>query len=144
MRFSEKMKNIICHKKEGFVENILVFMVAIVLLMAFLTVTLGAFSSISDKWQMRQAAREYLLLMETEGYLTPADQASLQTELESYGLYNIDFTGTTVTEANYGDRIYLRISGTYDVNVLDTAGAGIGHTTTATPVTINRQSTAKN
>ena len=31
---------------------------------------------------MRQAAREYLLIMETEGYLKPTDQASLKAELE--------------------------------------------------------------
>ena len=45
----------------------------------------GAFSGVSNKWGMRQVAREYMLIMETEGYLKPSDQAALRAELESYG-----------------------------------------------------------
>ena len=54
----------------------------------------------------------------TEGYLPAADQTALIAELESYGLYNISLSGTTMREVNYGDRIYLKISGTYNENVL--------------------------
>ena len=103
----------------------------------------GAFSGISDKWGMRQVAREYMLIMETEGYLKPADQAALKAELEGYGLYNISFSGTTTSEVNYGDRIYLCISGTYDDNVLAFAGAISKYTTHPSSITIRRQTTAK-
>ena len=84
-----------------------------------------------------------MLIMETEGYLKPSDQAALKAELESYGLYNISFSGTTTREVNYGDRIYLCISGTYDDNVLAFAGAISKYTTHPSYITIRRQTTAK-
>ncbi len=131
-------------KKQGTItENMIVMLLNMILLCAFLVIIFGALAGISDKWRMRQAAREYTLIMETEGYLKPDDQAALIEELESYGMYDISLSGTTTSEVDYGDRIYLCISGKYDDNVLDFAG-GISkvakHTST---LTINRQTTAK-
>ena len=108
-------------KKASVIENTLVMFVNLILVCAFLVIVFGAFSGVSDKWGMRQAAREYMLIMETEGYLKPADQAALKAELESCGLYNISFSGTTTREVDYGERIYLCISGTYDDNILSFA-----------------------
>ena len=127
----------------GVIENMLIALMGIVMMTAFLAIIFGAFSSISNKWNMRQAAREYLLIMETEGYLTASDQADLRAELENCGLYNISFSGTTTSQVGYGDRIYLKISGTYNDNVLAFAG-GVSHVADhPTSITINRQSTAK-
>ena len=64
------------------VENMLVMMINMVVLWAFLVIIFGAFSGISDKWGLRQTAREYMLIMETEGYLTPADRANLISNLK--------------------------------------------------------------
>ena len=88
-------------------------LISIVMVCAFLVIVFGAFSSINDKWSMRQAARETLLIMETEGYLKPEDEQALIHELEGYGLYNISLSGTTTSEVDYGERIYLKITGTY-------------------------------
>lgn len=130
-------------REASVIENTLVMFINLVLVCAFLVIIFGAFSGISDKWGMRQVAREYMLIMETEGYLKPADQAALKAELENYGLYNISFSGTTTSEVNYGDRIYLSISGTYDDNVLAFAGAISKYTTHPSHITIKRQTTAK-
>ena len=100
----------------------LVMMINMVVMCAFLVIIFGAFSGISDKWGMRQTAREYMLIMETEGYLPAADQSVLIAELESYELYNISLSGTTTREVDYGDRIYLKISGIYNKKVLAFAG----------------------
>ena len=92
---------------------------------------------------MRQVAREYTLIMETEGFLKPSDQASLIAELEEYGMYDISLAGTTMSEVDYGNRIYLCIKGKYDDNILAFAG-GISKVTEHTSeITINRQTTAK-
>ena len=112
------MKFINKKKTASMLENMIVMMMNIVLLCALLVIIFGAFSGISDRWGQRQAVRETLLIMETEGYLKPADKANLISELESYGLYNISLSGTTMSEVNYGDRIYLKVSGTYDDNIL--------------------------
>ncbi len=131
-------------KKDGsIVENILVAMVGITLVAAFLVIIFGAFSSISDKWGMRQVAREYLLIMETEGYLKLEDQEGLISELEGYGLYNISLSGTTTSEVSYGDRIYLSIRGTYDDNILAFVDGISRVASNPVTVTIHRQTTAK-
>ena len=125
------------------IENMLVMMINMVVMCAFLVIIFGAFSGISDKWGMRQTVREYMLIMETEGYLPAADQTALIAELESYGLYNISLSGTTMREVNYGDRIYLKISGTYNENVLAFAGGISRVSDHPVTITINRQTTAK-
>lgn len=130
-------------KPASMIENMLVMMINMVVMCAFLVIIFGAFSGISDKWGMRQTAREYMLIMETEGYLPTADQAALIAELESYGLYNISLSGTTMREVNYGDRIYLKISGTYNENVLAFAGGISRVSDHPVTITINRQTTAK-
>ena len=130
-------------KKASMIENMLVMMINMVVMCAFLVIIFGAFSSISDKWGMRQTAREYMLIMETEGYLPAVDQTALIAELESYGLYNISLSGTTMREVNYGDRIYLKISGTYNENVLAFAGGISRVSDHPVTITINRQTTAK-
>lgn len=136
----EKIKK---KKQASIIENMLVLLMMNVIVCAFLVVIFGAFSGISDKWGMRQVAREYLLIMETEGYLSATDQANLIDELESYGLYNISLSGTTVREVEYGDRIYLCINGTYDDNILAFAGGISNVTEHPVTITINRQTTAK-
>lgn len=130
-------------KKASMIENMLVMMINMVVMCAFLVIIFGAFSGISDKWGMRQTAREYMLIMETEGYLPAVDQTALIAELESYGLYNISLSGTTMREVNYGDRIYLKISGTYNENVLAFAGGISRVSNHPVTITINRQTTAK-
>ena len=130
-------------RKGSVMENMIVMLLNMILLCAFLVIIFGAFSGVSDKWQMRQVAREYSLIMETEGYLKPADQASLIRELQNCGLYDISLSGTTTREVNYGDKIYLRISGKYDERILAFAGGLSKYTTRTSNLTINRQTTAK-
>ncbi len=138
------MRRLINKKKPAtMVENMIVMMLNMVILCALLVIVFGAFSGISDRWEQRQAVRETMLLMETEGYLKPSDRANLITELENDGLSNISLTGTTMREVNYGDRIYLKVTGTYDDNVLAFAGGISKVASHPTTITINRQTTAK-
>ena len=81
--------------------------------------------------------------METEGYLKPEDEQALIMELTGYGLYDINLTGTTKTEVEYGNRIYLKITGTYDDNILAFAGGISQVASHPTTITIQRQTTAK-
>ena len=129
--------------KAAIVENMLVALISLVTMCAFLVIIFGAFSGIADKWSQRQIAREYLLLMETEGYLTLGDELKMLDELSDKGLYDISLTGTTLHEVNYGDTIYLKIKGTYDDNILSFAGGISGVAKHPTEITIERQSTAK-
>lgn len=67
----------------------------------------------------------------------------LVADLQSEGLYNISISGTTTREVNYGDRIYLKITGTYDDNILAFVGGISKVASHPTTITINRTSTAK-
>lgn len=130
-------------KDASIMENMIVMLLNMVVVCAFLVIIFGAFAGISDKWGMRQVAREYTLIMETEGYLSATDQANLISELEGYGLYNISLSGTTIREVDYGDRIYLNITGIYDDNILAFAGGISKITEHPSQITIKRQTTAK-
>ena len=136
----EVLKN---KEQASMIENMLGMMINMVVMCAFLVIIFGAFSGISDKWGMRQTTREYMLIMETEGYLPASDQTALIAELESYGLYNISLSGMTMREVNYGDQIYLKISGTYNKNVLAFVGGISKVSNHPVTITINRQTTAK-
>ena len=64
-------------------ENMIVMLLNMILLCAFLVIIFGAFSGVSDKWQMRQVAREYSLIMETEGYRIPDSERELWIKLKN-------------------------------------------------------------
>lgn len=130
-------------KRASIVENMLVALIGFVMATAMLVIIFGAFKTINDRWMMQQTAREYMLLMETEGYLKPDDESALISDLEAAGLHAISLTGTTRSEVSYGEVITLSITGTYDQNILSFAD-GISKVAER-PITVNivRQSTAK-
>lgn len=138
------VRKILTGRKPGaIVENMLVALLGIVMGTAFLVVIFGAFRSVNDKWEMRQAAREAILRMETYGYLEDSDAAELEESLREHGLYDIRLDGTTRSEVPYGSRIRLVIRGTYNENVLAFADGISRVADHPTEITITRESTAK-
>ncbi|MDR0964223.1 MAG: hypothetical protein LBM60_06380 [Clostridium sp.] len=61
--------------------------------------------------QASQIARQYMLRMETVGFLTPEDQNDLEMELASRGITHVTYEGTTHTKVGYGAPIHLCIQG---------------------------------
>lgn len=125
------------------VEAIMTFGIALIMFMAVLLMTLAAFKDIGNKWNMRQCAREYLLIAETQGCLTTGDMAGLIAEMESYGLYNVTTTGTTTSEVPYGTKVYVCIQGDYDDTRLSMKGAASKILSETEHLEITRVSTAK-
>ncbi|MDE6924875.1 MAG: hypothetical protein K2P59_06375 [Acetatifactor sp.] len=66
---------------------------------------------IHQKTEVSQIARQYILKMETVGYLTEEDRIRLGRELEVVGVTELELTGTTMTPVTYGDIITLEIRG---------------------------------
>lgn len=66
---------------------------------------------IGKKAAIGQLARGYLLKMETVGCLEEPDRVRLTAELEALGLTQIDYEGSTLEPAGYGNRITLQIHG---------------------------------
>ena len=137
------MKQILKRKEASVLENTLVALVGLVISIAILTVVISAFSNISDKWTMRQVARETMLKMETEGYLDSASQGELLFDLGELGLSDISLSDTTTSEVGYGGRIVLNIRGKYQNKSLDFAGGISKIINKPSDVYIRYESTAK-
>lgn len=93
--------------------------------------------------RIENIANEYLLRMESKGYLNSQDEIDLKQELKDVGVENIDLTGTTRTNIGYGKTIKLRVKGIYKVKVLDMNGEDKGNKLESTPIDITRQSVSK-
>lgn len=128
------------------VEAMMVFAVAFLIFLVVMTILLSAFANINSRWQARQTAREYLLVAETQGYLTSDDLNKMSNQLKAEGLYNIDYSGTTTSKVPYGTTIYVH----FKANIKDHAVLGSGKAndpwsvgTKANTIEVIRQSTAK-
>ena len=66
---------------------------------------------IHQKTAVSQIARQYILRMETVGYLTEEDRIRLGQELEVAGVTELELAGTTMSPVAYGDIITLEIRG---------------------------------
>jgi len=130
-------------KEASITENMLVALLGLVITTALLTIIICVFAGISDKWSMKQQARETLLVMETEGYLKPDEQSKLVSSLEDKGLTNISLNGTTLSEVGYGNDITLSIKGVYQNKRLAFMGGISKITTSSSDVEIRLSSTAK-
>ncbi len=79
--------------------------------MAAVTALYVTYMSDYDKREYAdQIAREYILKMETQGYLSEAMKNNLISDLSNVGFDNINLQGTTMTKAEYGDEIVLMIN----------------------------------
>lgn len=66
---------------------------------------------VSRKYEINNLARTYIIRMETNGYLTRADEDELTAKLESIGVSDISLSGSTTSSAGYGNKITLCITG---------------------------------
>lgn len=66
---------------------------------------------INVKASVSQVARQYILRMETYGYLTENDKEALMKNLSDTGLTGVSLAGTDTSEVGYGNEIKLYIDG---------------------------------
>lgn len=94
------------HKGE---ENFISGLIVTFTLMATLFICIMMIQNVSRNNDIKSVCRGYLYTMETKGYLTEANKDSLKLDLEALGVKNIDFTGTTLSPAEYGTVITLQV-----------------------------------
>jgi hypothetical protein len=83
--------------------------------------------------------------METEGFLNSTLESSLRADLADAGMSNISLSGTTTSEVEYGNVIFLRITGDLDINSYSTTGfLRLVRNDATIPLNIELASTAKN
>ncbi len=86
--------------------------VCILAMCVVLLVFVNCVGTIGQKIAVGQIARKYILRMETVGYLTPQDKENLEQELQELVVENVDLSGTTMAQVEYGYPITLLIQGT--------------------------------
>ncbi len=111
--------------KGSIVEDIIFPLLCIVGICVFVIAILNVVSLAIFKADVKGVARDYILQMETEGYLTSAGATTLRQEFTDYGVTDIDLTGTTMSQVEYGQDIYLQIRYDIPVQVLNSSSEGI-------------------
>lgn len=99
-------------------NSILPNLLCIIVVCVFVTLFTSWMANVSNRESLNQICRKYILQMETTGYLTNEMKNNLTSELFTAGMRNITIETDTTTnpdEADYGEDIYLVVSGTMPV-----------------------------
>ena len=97
-------------KRKGSIVDILPSMIMVIAAVMLIMVFFDLYQILSLNEDVKQIARKYMLTMETMGYLDPANQTTLVQELSDLQVTDIDLTGSTMSDAEYGNAVYLQIS----------------------------------
>ena len=116
------MKHIFLGKLKGLnqiITAIGVFGFLLIFTLVVMITSFSEFSNVKQRQALYMTTREYLLKMETKGYLTAADRTDLIYDLGTEGLTEVDLTGTTLSQVPYGSSICLSVSGKLTENAVD-------------------------
>lgn len=112
------LRKLLLHKSEGlstFVGAAIVSVISIVAFYIMVVMMIDYTKIVDTKDRITAISDSYLQLMMSTGYLNAEDKAALEADLAALGVKGIDFSGTTMEETAYGDKICLEF--TYSVNI---------------------------
>lgn len=131
-------------KKKGSIGKMGITMISIVSIFIGLIISLNGNADSKRKDDIDMLVRDYILEMETKGYLTIESQDELTNELERIGLSEISLAGTTTTQVGYGEDIYLNVTGNLKITEYDIRDLfNISSKKKSVPIRVNKKSTAK-
>ena len=134
-------------KRKGSIVDILPSMIMVIAAVMLIMVFFDLYQILSLNEDVKQIARKYMLTMETMGYLDPANQTTLVQELSDLQVTDIDLTGSTMSDAEYGKAVYLQISCKLPMEQLNMDGYDMLQFVfqdKSIPIRVRRMSTAKN
>lgn len=133
------------HKSDGSIIDSFSSIFVVVVIALMLVFYIGMMQNVGKKDTVNRIARKYMLQMETQGYLDGSSQGSLKAELAQAGMKTVNLSGTTSSRANYGQPIYLKITGPLEVSELGLRGHSlqIANTPGTIPIQVEMESTAK-
>ena len=85
-----------------------------VLMLAYM----GSVQLLNSKSLIDQITRKYILRMETVGYLTGNDQLEMTQEFTALGAAELDYTGSTLNQVDYGSTISLVVRGKIPIRTI--------------------------
>ena len=104
-------KEMILSKSRGSVTNIVTLFIFIVGMTVVMLAFYDCIGLLKTREEISQIVRRYILVAETEGYLSNDERLKMTEELKLTGLTEIDLTGTTFTGAGYGNLVNVKVSG---------------------------------
>ena len=134
-------------KRKGSIVDILPSMIMVIAAVMLIMVFFDLYQILSLNEDVKQIARKYMLTMETMGYLDPANQTTLVQELSDLQVTDIDLTGSTMSDAEYGNAVYLQRSCKLPMEQLNMDGYDMLQFVfqdKSIPIRVRRMSTAKN
>lgn len=146
MRGSIKYRklNKIFDKKKGSVDIAVMSLVAILVMSFVFVFFISNVVPIKKSTDGEAIARKYMLKMEQNGYLTADNKTEMISDFNDIGINNIDISGTTLSQVNYGEDVYLCISYKYPVKSIGTGNGFIpSFQNVDKTITIKKSSTSK-
>jgi len=131
-------------KKQGSMMKLVAVLISVVVTGIMGIVMVSFSGNLDNKDRIYITAREYLLSMETKGYLVEEDKEQLLFSLTELGMTNISLSGTTLTEAGYGNKVTIEITGEIELtsySVLEKLD--VRRRMQTIPVHVKKSSTAK-
>lgn len=98
-------------RNKGNIGNLLGTGLCVMAMTVLVLQYMGQVHLIHQKWELIQISREYILRMETRGYLSGEDARELMQELERAEVEQVSLEGTTRNPVDYGETIVLNIRG---------------------------------
>lgn len=102
-------------KKKGSIAKFGIPLFTIVAVFSVIVMFVTYLNDIDKRDGVDIIAREYLLRMETEGFLNITDETELYKDLEKRGMENVSLSGTTRAKVGYGNKINLIIKGQVEI-----------------------------
>ncbi|MCR5255448.1 MAG: hypothetical protein K6D96_05905 [Acetatifactor sp.] len=106
-------------KDSGSVGEFITCLICLLAMTVLMEAFMGNIGAIQKKLHISQCARKYMLIMETEGYLSEEAKGGLLAELEQLGLKEVSLMESTVNPTDHGNEIVLHIRGKMDEYEVD-------------------------
>ena len=114
----QKQKISFLNKHSGEISgDVLQCIVGIIVLLILLAITLQYSIVFKQYTKIQGIAKEYILKMQTTGYLTDELKAELEETLQANGMKDISYDGSTASYQESGNKIILVIKGTYQYTI---------------------------
>lgn len=139
-----RLKVIAYKKDDGSMVDFMYVAVTLLVVAIIAVMVMDWFGNLESKTKLDMIAREYILRMESFGYLDDDDKNSLLESLGEVGVHDISLTGTTTSAVTYGEKIILNVTGNIEITTFQMDGFHLIRGTRDIPVTLYKSSTAKN
>lgn len=109
-------------KKDGKVDKYATLVVSLMVIFIVIIVSVYAYSDMEKKSKIDRVGRNYIMMMESKGYLSSSDEQGLINDLKKLGVTNISTSGTTKSKVDYGASIKLKVAGKVSTNTFNIRG----------------------